>query len=185
MMRQLILQMHLSLDGYVARPPGADGWGVDEEGPEAVRWVIESTRDAGAHLMGRATYVEMAAYWPHHTDEIATLMNETPKVVFSKTLPTADWPETRIAPGELADEVARLKAEPGADLMVHGGVRLVQALSREGLVDEYRLIVRPVAWGDGLPLFKGLPAPLPLKLLDAKTFPCGTTALTYQRTPSS
>jgi len=185
MMRQLILQMHVSLDGYVARAPGADGWGVDEEGPEAVRWVIESTRDAGAHLMGRATYIEMAAYWPHHTDEIATLMNETPKVVFSKTLSAADWPDTQIASGELAKEVARLKAESGADLMVHGGVRLVQSLSREGLIDEYRLIVRPVALGDGLRLFKDLPAPLHLKLLDIKAFPCGTAALIYQRAPSS
>jgi dihydrofolate reductase len=107
-------------------------------------------------------------------------MNEVPKVVFSKTLEKAEWPPFRIARGDLAEELASLKREPGKDIMAHGGARFVQALSRRGLIDEYRLVIHPVALGSGLALFKDLPAPLHLKLVEAKTFPNGTVAHVHQ-----
>jgi dihydrofolate reductase len=101
--------------------------------------------------MGRVTYEEMAAFWPTSTSDYARPMNEIPKVVFSKTLDHADWAETRIAREDLREEIERLKREPGNDLIAYGGARFDQALSRLGLVDEYRLMIQPAALGAGLP----------------------------------
>jgi dihydrofolate reductase len=114
--------------------------------------------------MGRVTYQEMIAVWPTSSSDYAAPMNEIPKVVFSKTLETAEWPESRIASGDLAEEVAQLEREPGNDLLAHGGAAFAQALSRERLVDEYRLVIHPAALGNGLPLFRrpaGAAAPRP------------------------
>ena len=107
-------------------------------------------------------------------------MNEIPKVVFSKTLERAEWPESQIAAGELADEIARLKAEEGSYLLAHGGAKFAQALSREGLVDEYRLVIHPAALGDGLVLFKDLPSRLALELVEAHTYSTGAAIHVYR-----
>ena len=133
--------------------------------------------------MGRTTYEEMAGFWPVSDDAYAAPMNEIPKVVFSRTLERAGWADSRIARGELADEIATLKREPGKDMLAWGGAAFAQSLSRLGLVDEYRLILQPVALGDGLPLFKDLGAPLRLELIDAQTYPTGATLHIYR--PSS
>ena len=179
-MRRLILQTGISIDGYVAALDGSHPWD-DGGGSEAVKqWILDSVWDAGAHLMGRVTYEEMASFWPTSTSEFARPMNEIPKVVFSKTLKHADWPQTRIASGDLKEEVERLKREPGNDLIAYGGARLDQALSRLGLVDEYRLMVQPAALGAGLPLFKDLPAPLQLELIEAITYQSGLAIHVYR-----
>jgi dihydrofolate reductase len=123
--------------------------------------------------MGRVTYQEMIAVWPTSSSDYAAPMNEIPKVVFSKTLETAEWPESRIASGDLAEEVAQLEREPGNDLLAHGGAAFAQALSRERLVDEYRLVIHPAALGNGLPLFDDLPEPLHLDLIEAHRYAAG------------
>jgi dihydrofolate reductase len=183
-MRRLILQTGISVDGYVAAldrsHPWNDAGGGESGGPAAKRWILDSVSNAGAHLMGRVTYEEMAAAWPTSTSDFARPMNEIPKVVFSKTLQRADWPETRIASGDLADEIGRLKQEPGGDLIAYGGAALDQALSRLGLVDEYRLMIQPAALGAGLPLFEDLPAPLQLELVAATTYPSGLAIHVYR-----
>jgi dihydrofolate reductase len=130
--------------------------------------------------MGRVTYEEMASHWPTSTSDYAAPMNEIPKVVFSTTLQRADWPETSIARGDLAEEVGRLKEQPGKDLIAYGGARLDQALTRAGLVDEFRLMVQPAALGAGLPLFKDLPAPLHLELVEATTYSTGVAIHVYR-----
>jgi dihydrofolate reductase len=130
--------------------------------------------------MGRVTYEEMAATWPTSQSDYARPMNEIPKVVFSKTLERADWPETRIARGDLSEEIARLKREPGNDLIAYGGATFAQALSRHGLVDEYRLMIQPAALGAGLPLFKDLAAPLHLELVEATTYSTGVAIHVYR-----
>lgn len=179
-MRRLILQTGISIDGYVAALDRSHPWD-DGGGSDAVaQWVLDSVWGAGAHLMGRVTYEEMASFWPTSTSEFAKPMNEIPKVVFSKTLRRADWPETRIVSGDLADEIGRLKREPGNDLIAYGGARLDQALSRLGLVDEYRLMVQPAALGAGLPLFKDLHTPLQLELVEATTYPTGLAVHIYR-----
>jgi len=179
-MRRLILQTGISIDGYVAALDKSHPWGVEGEDEGVKRWVLDSVWAAGAHLMGRVTYEEMAACWPTSTSEYARPMNEIPKVVFSKSLQHADWPETRIARGDLSEEIGRLKREPGNDLIAYGGATLDQALSRLGLVDEYRLMVQPAALGVGLPLFGELRAPLHLELVEATVYATGVAIHVYR-----
>jgi dihydrofolate reductase len=120
--------------------------------------------------MGRVTYEEMAGYWPTSTDEYAAPMNEIPKVVFSKALDEATWAGSSIARGDIADEIATLRRQPGGEIIAWGGANFAQSLSRAGLVDEYVLVIQPVAFGSGLPLFADLPDALRLELIEAKTF---------------
>lgn len=179
-MRRLILQTGISIDGYVAAVDRSHPWGNEGEDEAIKRWVLDSVWGARAHLMGRVTYEEMAAFWPTSTSDYARPMNEIPKVVFSKTLKQAEWAETRIAGGDLREEIGRLKREPGNDLIAYGGARLDQAPSRHGLVDEYRLMIQPAALGAGLPLFKDLPAPLQLELVEATTYATGVAIHVYR-----
>jgi dihydrofolate reductase len=172
--------MGVTLDGYVAGLGGEGGWGLPAEHPDVRAWKLASLRQIGTHIMGRVTYEQMAGHWPTATDDYAAIMNDIPKVVFSRTLPAAEWPSSRIARGDLAEEIAALKGESGGDIMAHGGATFVQALSRLGLVDEYRLTIHPVALGNGLPLFKDLAGPLRLDLAEAKQFPGGTVIQVYQ-----
>jgi dihydrofolate reductase len=99
--------------------------------------------------MGRVTYEQMAGHWPNATGEYADFMNKLPKVVFSKTLPADEWAGSRIARGDLTEEIAALKSESGGEVMAHGGAAFVQALSRLGLIDEYRLSSSPSPWAAG------------------------------------
>jgi dihydrofolate reductase len=181
-MRQVALQMGMSLDGYVASDRQHPGVSVPEDA-ELISWKTARLAKAGAHLMGRATYQEMAGYWPHSTAPYAALMNDIPKVVFSRTLSQASWPTTRIARGDLAAEIAALKAEPGPDVIVHGGASFAAALAAQGLIDEYCLVIQPVALGRGQALFAELPEVLRLELIEARGFECGVVVHVY-RPPS-
>jgi dihydrofolate reductase len=181
--RKLGLQQHVSLDGYIL-----------EEGTEFFRWwmalpddaeaeahLAEGLRRTGTHIMGSVTYEAMAAHWPNATGPMAQAMNDVPKVVFSGSLSSADWPESRIAAGDTAEEIARLKAEPGGDIVAHGGVRFVQSLVGLGVVDEYRLYVYPFAAGSGSSLFATLDRPQPLRLVSSTAFSSGVVELVYRR----
>jgi dihydrofolate reductase len=184
-MAKLVLAMTVSLDGLVARPGrhGGGGWGGPPEDPALNERKLGWLRNASLHLMGRTTYEEMAEVWPTSKDPFAAPMNDIPKVVFSKTLREAAWQGSRIARGELTDEIAQLKRQPGKDLIAWGGAAFAQSLTRVGLVDEYRLVLQPVALGDGLPLFKGLTAPLRLELVDAQTYNTGAALHIYRPAP--
>jgi dihydrofolate reductase len=179
-MRRVVVQMGVTLDGYVAGSGGEGDWGLPAEHPDVRAWKVASLHRVGTHIMGRVTYEQMAGHWPNATGDYADFMNTLPKVVFSRTLPAAGWAGTRIARGDLVAEIAALKSEPGGEIMAHGGAAFVQALSRHGLIDEYRLVILPVALGNGLPLFKDLPKPLRLDLAEASTFPDGTAIHVYQ-----
>jgi len=167
-MRSVVLMMSVSVDGYVAGPRGHAG--ALPEPAELTRWKLDRIRRAGTHIMGRVTYEEMAGHWPTSTDDYAAPMNEIPKVVFSKTLDEATWAGSSIARGDLAGEIATLRRQPGGEIIAWGGANFAQALSRAGLVDEYVLVIQPVAFGGGLPLFADLPDTLRLELSGAKTF---------------
>src|ERR1700676_3852472 len=179
-MARVVLQMGVTFDGYVAGPGGEGDWGLPAEHPDVRAWKIASLRQVGTHIMGRVTYEQMAEHWPNATDDYAAFMNNLPKVVFSKTLPASGWAGSRIARGDLAAEIAALKSESGSEIMAHGGAAFVQALSRLGLIDEYRLVILPVALGNGLPLFKDLAKPLRLDLKQAQGFPDGTLINVYR-----
>jgi dihydrofolate reductase len=156
-----------AVDGYVARPGGEGDWGLPAEHPDVRAWKVASLRQVGSHIMGRVTYEQMAGHWPNAAGDYADFMNKLPRVVFSKTLPAAEWAGSRVARGDLAEEIAALKSESGGEIMAHGGAAFVQALSRLGLIDEYRLVILPVALGSGLPLFKDLAKPLRVDLAEA------------------
>jgi dihydrofolate reductase len=147
-MASLVLKMSLSLDGYVAPIDGSADWIAARGSDDALGWTVETVSHAGAHLMGAATYAVMAAYWPGASGPFAKAMNEIPKVVFSDSLASADWGETTIAAGDLADAVRRLKRERSDGyLLAHGGARFARSLVATGLIDEYRLLVHPAVLG--------------------------------------
>jgi dihydrofolate reductase len=181
-MGKLVLQMGVSLDGMVARPGGhgGGGWGTPPEDPSLQARKLGWIREAGMHLMGRTTYEEMAGFWPTSDDEYAAPMNDLPKVVFSRTLTRADWAKSTVATGDLAEEVAALKRQQGKDLIAWGGAAFAQSLSKLRLVDEYRLVIQPVALGDGLPLFAGLTAPFVLNLVEARAYADGSVLHIYR-----
>lgn len=173
--RPLVLKMDVSLDGFVATRSGDVSWIFETFDDDLRAWIVGGLRRAGTHVMGRATYEGMAAHWPTSTEPYAAPMNEIPKVVFSRTLEAPAWGPTRVARGDLAQELAQLKAEPGGEILAHGGARFAQSLTRLGLADQLRLIVHPVVLGAGLSLFG---APMRLDVADAMTFDTGVVALT-------
>jgi dihydrofolate reductase len=183
-MRDVVLQMQVSLDGYVGLPDGDVEWALPNFDEEFTAWTVDSLWRSGVHIMGGETGKELAAYWPTATEErdlpFKAPMNDLPKVVFSKSIDHLDWHDTRIANGGLGEEIGRLKQEPGKDILVHGGARFARSLSGAGLIDRYQLMVHPVVLGSGLPLFPALPQPLTLELLEAKPFPSGIVLHVYR-----
>lgn len=181
-MRRVILHMSMTLDGYVASERQHPGMLAEDD--ELIAWKLERISRAGAHLMGRTTYLEMASFWPTATGPYAAPMNGIDKVVFSRTLgdDDADWPTTRIARGDLATEITMIKDEPGPDVIAWGGASFAAALAGRHLIDEYRLAVQPVATGSGSALFAELPGAVDLDLLDARSFACGVVAHVYRPT---
>ena len=136
------------------------------------------------HVMGRVTYQEMAAHWPTSSSPFAAPMNDVPKVVFSSTLERAEWPESRIARGPLAEEMAALRDEVGDGVvLVHGGPSFARAVTAQGLVDEHRLVVWPVVAGhrEGERWFGDLAEPQSLQLLSSVDFPDGSGVRVYRR----
>jgi dihydrofolate reductase len=172
--------MGVTLDGFVHGARGYEDWGLPPEEDDVVEWKATSLREAGTHIMGRTTYEDMASVWPTSTGIYADLMNGIPKVVFSKTLTRADWAESRIARGELADDIDGLRREPGGVILAHGGATFLGSLIRENLVDEYRLVIHPVVIGNGTGLFASLRGPRRLDLVEARTFPSGTAIHVYR-----
>src|SRR5258708_39466407 len=126
----------MSLDGFGGSDREHTGMAV-REGAELKQWKLDRISKAGTHLMGRVTYQEMSSYWPHSDDPYATPMNDIAKVVFSKTLSDAEasWHITRVARGDLATEIAAIKAEDGSDVVVWGGRRFAGALAAADLSD--------------------------------------------------
>jgi dihydrofolate reductase len=171
-MRNVVLIMTASMDGFVVAPTGHAG-GLPEP-DELKRWKLDRIRHAGTHIMGRVTYEEMAGFWPTSSDDYAAPMNDIPKVVFSKTLDEAPWPDSSIARGDLADEIAALKSQPGGEIIAWGGAGFAQALSRAGLIDQYAIVVQPVAYGGGKPIFRDLPDALHFSPVAVTTFSTGT-----------
>jgi dihydrofolate reductase len=177
-MRDVVVMMTASIDGFVVAPGGHAG-GLPEP-DELSRWKLERIRRAGTHIMGRVTYLEMASFWPTSTADYAAPMNEIPKVVFSRTLDEAIWAESSIARGDLTDEIAALRNQPGGEIIAWGGATFVQALVRAGLVDTFVIVTQPVAYGGGLSIFDDLPDALHLEVVATTTYGSGTALHVYQ-----
>ncbi|MEA2430923.1 MAG: hypothetical protein QOI19_1396 [Thermoleophilaceae bacterium] len=184
-MRKLIYSMSVSLDGFIAGPGGEIDWSAPDE--ELHRFHNERVRELGVHLLGRRVYEEMV-YWETADQdpsageivrEFAGIWQKLPKIVFSTTLEQVEG-NTRLATGDLAEEVARLKEEPGKDLAV-AGAGLAGAAIELGLVDEFQLFVNPVVLGGGTPFFPPLEERIDLELLETRTFASRIVYLRYSR----
>jgi dihydrofolate reductase len=179
-MRKLILQMQCTLDGFISGPNRDLKWIFPDFDKCWENWAEDALWQAGAHLMGRVTYHDMAAHWPSSKEPYAPPMNQIPKIVFSRTLKCAQWQDTEILAGDLATEIARLKREPGKELLAHGGVTFARSLVATGLIDEYRLVVHPIALGQGASLFAKLAAPMRSRLVKSVPFKTGLTVNVFQ-----
>jgi dihydrofolate reductase len=136
-------------------------------------------------LFGRVTYEGMVAYWTtpdamRDAPVISAQMNQIPKIVFSRTLASADWHNTRLIKDNIVEEIFHLKQQPGKDLIIFGSANLTASFIGLGLIDEFRLIVNPVVLGTGVPFFRGIEHKLNLKLAQTRTFRSGNVLLYYQ-----
>jgi dihydrofolate reductase len=183
-MSKLIYSMGVSLDGFVADTDGSIDWGGPDE--ELHRFHNEQTRELGAHVMGRRLY-ETMRYWEtvdesssnsEHEIEFAELWNPLPKLVFSRTLERVEG-NARLATGDLAEEVERLKRETDGDVGV-GGANFASTCIELGLVDEYRPFVYPVALGGGLPFLPPLAERIEMRLVETREFAMGVVYLRYE-----
>ena len=175
-MRKLIVSEFVTLDGVMEDPGGAEGfdrggWAFKfERGPDGDAFKEEEVFGSDALLLGRRTYEGFAAAWPERTDEagFADRMNSMAKYVVSGTLEQADWNNTTVIGGDLADGVRALKSQQGGDILVAGSGRLVAGLVEHDLVDEYRLMVFPTILGRGQRLFPESDATADLELVEAR-----------------
>lgn len=175
-MRKVVVSEFVSLDGVIENP----AWTMPFMSDEQNQFKFAELQAADALLLGRVTYEGFAAAWPGmaaQTGEYGAWMNGYPKYVASTTLESAEWNAT-IIKGDIAEEVNKLKEQPGKDILVFGSGTFTETLLRLNLIDEYRLLVYPVVVGEGRRLFNdGLAATL--QLVEAKTFSSGVVALTY------
>ncbi len=185
-MRKLIAFNHVTLDGYFVDANGAMSWAKSgNDDAEYSAFVAENASGGGQLLFGRITYELMASYWPtpiadQHNPAVAAGMNSMSKVVFSRTLDKAAWNNTRLVKGDIAAEIRKMKAEPGPGMAILGSGSIVSQLSAEHLIDEYQLMVDPVALGKGRTMFEGIPEMLALKLTKTRTFKNGKVFLSYE-----
>jgi dihydrofolate reductase len=175
-MRPLILKMEMSIDGFVGFDGEEPGWPLEYYDDELTAYELEVLGSAGVHAMGRGAYEDMSPHWPVSTAPFAKPMNEIPKAVFSASLEAATWAESTIHRD--LDAMQELKRQDGGPILAHGGSRFAQTLTRHDLVDEFRLNVHPVTFGEGYRLFGG---PLKLRLQDVRRFSSGSVAYTYAR----
>lgn len=178
--------MQMSLDGFIEGPGGAMDWLTS--GGEDWKEMFKDLESVDTHLLGRKMYPGYSAYWrslltdpsgPKDEVAYAKLADRTPHIVFSKTLNTVDWQNTRIAIDPVA-EINRLRQEPGKDMVIWGGAEMAASFINLGLVDKYRIALNPTILGGGKPLFNNISERRKLKLIEARPLKSGTTVLWYE-----
>ena len=184
-MRKVTYSMGASLDGYIVGPDGGFDWTVPDK--EVFRFWIDEIRQVGVHLMGRRLY-ETMLYWETADQgrslddaelEWAALWKPLPKVVFSTTLSEVQG-NARLASGGLAEEIERLRDEPGEGEIAIGGATLAAEAAALGLIDEYRAMVYPVLVGGGIPFFPQREHRVDLELVETRTFSSRFVYLRYR-----
>jgi dihydrofolate reductase len=182
-MRKLTVFNLVTLDGYFAGEGGDISWhNVDAEFNE---FAIEKIQAGNTLLFGRITYELMAGYWPtaeaaQNDPIVADGMNKAEKIVFSRTLMKADWNNTTLVKTDMLAEVRRLKALSGKDMTILGSGTIVSQLADARLIDEYQIMLNPIALGKGRTMFEGIKNRLPLRLIDTRTLANGNILLTYE-----
>src|SRR5579872_3020732 len=181
-MRKLKLQMQQTVNGFVGGPNGEMDWMDMNWTDDINQYVTALTEPVDTIVMGRKLAEGFIPYWADAAaqpgaPDFAHKMNDTPKVVFSKTLDKSNWERTTLAKGNLKDEINNLKNKSGGDIIVYGGADFVSNLIYEGLIDELHLSVNPSAIGSGLNIFKER---TDLKLINVTTFTSGKVVLHYE-----
>ena len=185
-MRRLSVFNHVSLDGFFVDANGDMSWakaGADDA--EWNKFVAENAGGESMLLFGRITYEMMVSFWPspmaaEMMPEVAQRMNNLPKIVFSRTMNKAAWNNTKLVKSDLASEVRKMKKESGPDMVILGSGSIVSQLAQEGLIDEYQIVVNPLALGRGRTMFDGVKKKLSLKLTKSRTFGNGNVFLCYE-----
>jgi dihydrofolate reductase len=196
-MRRIVMFNNVSADGCFSDAQGGLGWVVqDAELNRAnAAAAAASVEGSGTILFGRRTYEMFAAFWPHVARDtpaphgrgplgpemlaMADMLNRSEKVVFSRTLQEPSWRGTRVLRALDPQAIEAMKRGPGSDIMVFGSGSVVSQLTQHRLIDEYQMVVSPVALGPGKRLFEELPHAARLRLLDAKPYPSGVVMLRY------
>jgi len=175
----------MSIDGYIAGPNGEIDWIIRNWDGELKKYVYNLTLPADCIVIGKNLAHHFIDHWQERHKEnsgdiFARKMVDTPKMVFSRTLKTLSWKNTKLVKGDLAEEILRLKKMKGKDIIAYGGVAFLSSLIKTGLVDEYNLFINPVLLGDGKSIFKNSDFAR-LNLVYSSSFDCGVTALCYTR----
>ncbi len=179
-MRKLIVTENITLDGVIEMT--GDWFDPQGGGDDLQEAMHEHDAACDAVLLGRQTYEDFKSYWPLLTDDttgVTDYLNRTEKYVVTSTMKETDWENTTFLRGPLVEEIARLKAQPGKEIVATGSITLVRALIEAGLVDEYRLFVYPVVVGEGKRLFDS-GHNHKLRLVDSRGFSSGVALLTYR-----
>ncbi|MQA88541.1 MAG: dihydrofolate reductase [Streptosporangiales bacterium] len=183
-MRKFKLQVQTTVDGYMAGPNGEMDWMTMPWTDDINAYIGALTETVDCIVLGRRLAEGFIPAWaagPEGEDQASIdWMNNTPKVVVSNTLAESPWENAVVAGGHLAEIVNRLKAQPGGDMIVYGGGTLVSGLIAKGLLDELHLFVNPVAIGAGMPVYPNLGTHQQLRLVTARPFDCGITALHFE-----
>jgi dihydrofolate reductase len=173
-MSKIVVSQFVSVDGVVEDPGGSEGWDRGgwafqyDRGPEGDQFKLDEVMDSEALLLGRVTYEGFAEAWPSREGEFADKFNNMQKYVVSTTLEDPEWNNSTAIAHNVPEEVAKLREQPGGDILVNGSVQLVHTLTEHDLVDEYRLMVFPVVLGGGKRLFDETSGPVSLKLADSR-----------------
>lgn len=185
-MRKLKLQMQASLDGFVSTGPNDEQQWVTWAWEEIQPHVLDLIGSSDTILLGRNLAVGYIPHWEKVVADpgdpfyiLAQPIVKAKKIVFSNTLDSAEWKNTEIVRGNLAEEVGNLKKQPGKDLIVYGGSSFVASLIREGLIDEYHFFINPVALGSGISIFQELNNIQPFQLIKTITYDSGIVLLSY------
>src|SRR5260370_6865724 len=177
-MRKVLAPVMMPLDGVMEGPDGELGWHVT--GEEFAEYGAGMPKSIDTILFGRVSYQMMAQFWPSSTEPEAPMMNELPKLVFSRTLQKVEWKNSRLVKGNIAQEIAKLRQQPGKDIALIGSTDLATTFIQLGLIDEYRIFLNPLVLGRGNPMFKNLKDRMALKLVKAEPFRSGNVLLIYQ-----
>lgn len=185
-MRKLSVFNFVSMNGYFAGPGGDISWHKDRPvDQEQEQFGKEGVQSDSVLIFGRKTYDMMVSFWPtpiamQVNPVMAEGMNKSDKIVFSKTMDKADWNNTVLVKDDMIETVKKLKQQPGKPMTILGSGSIVTQLAEAGLIDEFQLMVDPVALGSGTPLLNGINQPLDLELVSHKVFKSGVLVLTYR-----
>ena len=176
----------MTINGYVGGPNGENDWMTWNPDDEFIAFMVSVLDSSDTLLLGRKLaeggFVE---FWQNTAEKnpahpFAKKIAALPKIVFSKSLDKSTWDNTTLAKGDLAEEVARLKEQEGKDILVFGGANFVSSLIKEGLIDEYHLIINPTAMGKGMTIFNSLDTIQKFTPIQSRLYPGGKTVLSFR-----